>query len=155
MKKGSVKYTPIWNGLWTQEHQKKLGPGWMLFGFLLSKSNKQGVVKISYETIFKETSVPVRTLQYWMEILKRENYVTVKKADCMVIKIHKFRLLKTAKVCDEKPQDVGGPENEIPQSIAEPSRKVLRHQLQDVAESKPTNCQKQTLRTLRNQLFLH
>jgi hypothetical protein len=131
---GSERFTPIWNGLWSQKHHNKLGPAWMLFGFLLSKASKNGEVKISYQTISDKTDVSIRSLGYWMRILKKEKYVSVKKAQTMIIQIHNFRSIKDAKPCQTIRQGVAEPSVEVMQSLAEPSCNPLPNLIQDVAE---------------------
>ena len=144
----SNRFTGVWNGLWHKKHHEKLGPAWMLFGYLLSRTNKKGIVTISYKDISFATGTSIRTLGYWMKILKREEYITVKKSKSMMIKIEKFRSLKTARPCRTEGkkilQDVAEPDPEVMQGLAEQSGNILPNHVRDVAESNSINSDKQS-----------
>jgi hypothetical protein len=108
MKTGSVRFTPVWNGLWQGKHIRRMKEAVYLFGFLLSCANKEGVVRTSYRDLSNKMDVAERTLAYWMATLKREGYVEVKKSTTMVITIQKFRRIKSKKDGGNLSQDHAG-----------------------------------------------
>lgn len=132
--KYSTKYTPVWNGLWCRKHREKLGAAWCLFGYLLSRVNKNGVVSICYRTISEDTGESIRTLGFWMASLRREGYVIVKKTSLMMIQINKFRSIKNVNSCGDIRQELAEPETEVLQDVADRSCKGLPNVLRDLAE---------------------
>ena len=77
MGSGSIRFLPVWNGLWHGKHIRRMKEVVYLFGFLLSGANKDGVVRTCYRDLSNRMNVAERTLAYWMETLKREGYVVV------------------------------------------------------------------------------
>ena len=151
MMKGSRKYTAVWDGLWNQKHVNRMGNSIFLFGFLLSKANGKGQVQITYKVISEEMNVPVRTLGFWMQTLKqkpspkKKPYITIQKSSSMLIQISNFRSTKKANFGEAVMQDVAEPKEEVVQDLAEPLCKTLPNQLQDLAEPKSVNADKQTV----------
>jgi len=89
--KGSKKWTPVWDGLWTKEHSARMGKAYSLFGFLLSRSNKKGIVKITYEQIEEATQIPVRTLKSWKSRLENEGYISTIDKGTLIYTIINYR----------------------------------------------------------------
>lgn len=113
--KGSRKHTAVWDGLWNQKHVNRMGNSIFLFGFLLSKANGKGQVQITYKVISEEMGVPVRTLGFWMQTLKKKPspkkkpYITIEKSSSMLIQISNFRSTKKANFGEAVMQDVAEP----------------------------------------------
>jgi hypothetical protein len=142
--KGSRKYTAVWDGLWNQKHVKKMGNSIFLFGFLLSKANRKGQIRITYLSISNDMRIPIRTLGAWMQALKQQGYLTIQKSGSMIIQITNFRSTKKVNFGEAVMQDVAEPKAEVMQGPAEPLCKTLPNQLHDLAEPKSVNADKQT-----------
>lgn len=138
MKKGSKKWTGVWDGLWTLEHLNRMKSAIYLFGFILSRANSSGIVKTTYQEIHKATGFPIRTLKFWKRILENEGYISVKKVAGLLITIVNFRPLNSATACPiRRGNGLPHREKEIVQELA------LR--LHDLAPSVPATPNKQSV----------
>lgn len=126
--RGSKKYTPVMDGLWDWKHVQKMGTAVFLFGALLSMTDKTGRVKTTYSAIVEKTEIPLRTLERWMNILKREEYIIVSGKNPMTIEIQNFRLIRNGRipsnVAGPIPPDMSGQENPKPPNVAETLQNV-------------------------------
>lgn len=126
---GSKKYTPVWEGLWDHKHAVQMGKAIFLYGELLSRSKGRPTVEVTYQELHEAMGTPIRTLEYWMNRLKKQRpgkeggYISVEGKNPMIITIDNYRKTK-----DGKPQDVAV---SIPQEIA--GQEI--HKSQDVAET--------------------
>jgi len=93
----SKKWTGVWDGLWTLKHYKNMKSAIYLFGFYLSRSNKNGIVKITDEQIAKETEWELKNIKNWKQKLKKKGYISVEDKGGSVITIAKFRPLSREK----------------------------------------------------------
>jgi len=120
--KGSTKYAPVMNGLWDWKHAQKMGTAVFLFGELLDRVNKAGIVRVTYPMIREKTGVPLRTLERWMRCLKIEGYITVSGKNPMEIKIQNFRVIQKGRIPSNVavsiPTEVAGQETPKPSNVA-------------------------------------
>ncbi len=103
---GSNKYTPIWNGLWTEKHIRKMGVAIYLFGQLLSQSKGNPKVEVTYTELIEIMGTGKRTLENWMKKLKAGNYILVDGKNPMIITINKYRKTKNPKIPSLEGQDL-------------------------------------------------
>ena len=120
--KGSTKYAPVMNGLWDWKHVQKMGKAVFLFGELLDRVNKAGVVRVTYPTIHEKTGIPIRTLERWMRCLKIKGYITVSGKNPMEIKIQNFRVIQKGRIPSNMavsiPTELVGQETPKPSNVA-------------------------------------
>jgi len=94
---GSERWSPVRIGLWTEQHRKRMGASIYLFGFLLTRANTKGIVKITYSEIVKVTGIPEKTLKNWKTNLTKQGYISTKDQRGLVYQIANFRPIKKAK----------------------------------------------------------
>ena len=125
---GSSKYTPVWDGLWEQKHYQKMGTAVFLFGELLSRTDRNGKVQVTYTAIQETTGINIRALERRMRVLKREGYITVSGKNPMSIEIQKFRLIRNGRILSNMsgpiPSNMSGQENPTPSNMSETPQKL-------------------------------
>lgn len=94
---GSDRWSPVRIGLWTEQHRKRMGASIYLFGFLLTRANTKGIVKITYSEIVQATGIPEKTLKNWKTNLTKQGYISTKDQRGLVYQIANFRPIKKAK----------------------------------------------------------
>jgi hypothetical protein len=130
MKKGSTKYTPVFNGLWRSKHVHKMGMSIYLFGELLDRVNNAGQITVTYSDLHFKTGVPIRTLERWMSVLKREGYVSLLGRSPMVVTIANFRVIRNGKIQSKT-------DDSIPPEVAESESPKLPDMAGSVEGAKP------------------
>ena len=78
-------YSGIRNGLWERKHEEKMGKAVWLFGWLVGRQTTQngstGLVLggkiLTWGWVAEKTEWPIRNLQRWSELLRREGYIEI------------------------------------------------------------------------------
>lgn len=80
------------SGLWTAEHEERMGNAIWLFGWLVDRQTKRsglvlGGKELNIETIAHYSRYPARSVRRWLAALKAEGYVNVKYTNYKRMKI--------------------------------------------------------------------
>jgi hypothetical protein len=94
-------WAPIWRGLFVDpagKHYRAMGRALWLYGYLIVHANrKTGVLYRRIATISNDMHVSVRTVQTWLLLLKRSDYITTKtNGRALEIRIMKWKLIQKA-----------------------------------------------------------
>lgn len=93
---GSYWWGYVWQGLVVSKnarHYKAMGKAIWLYLYLIIHANrKTGVLYRLTKTISENTGIPVRTIQQWLHILRKNGYITTERTGrSIIISITKWR----------------------------------------------------------------
>lgn len=93
----------IWKGLLdehTGKHHKAMGKAiWLYLYLIVHVNRKTGVLFRQTKTVAKDMGIPIRTIQHWLNILRKYDYIlTESTGRSLIITITKWRpITKTKK----------------------------------------------------------
>lgn len=88
-------WAPVHRGLVVHKNAKhylRMGNAiWLFLYLLLHADRKTGTLNRKIETITKDTGIPYWTLYHWLQVLRKHNYIKVKKCQYHLhLKIQKY-----------------------------------------------------------------
>lgn len=92
----NVWWGPMWRGLFVDpagKHYRAMGSALWLYGYLIVHANrKTGTLFRTLAVIARDMQVSKRTIQAWLSVLRRNNYIKTKTTGrALLIDIEKWR----------------------------------------------------------------
>lgn len=121
-------WAPIWRGLFVDpagKHYRAMGRALWLYGYLIVHTNrKTGILYRRVATISNDMHVSGRTVQTWLLLLRRNNYITTKtNGRALEITIKKWKPIRRT---NKRSFSVGAPFQSASPAAFPPNQELFR-----------------------------